>query len=300
MTLAPAATGWLAALDIPDLGGYDPKAVWAAHTHPWPLTVLLGVRTDVDGTPTEGAVTLDLSEHPVGLVQGMTGSGREELLTELLLGLCARYGPESVSLVLLDFTGERTFQRLKDLPHVTTYLPHAGEDPDRLGDLGGWATAEIVRRREQMAAVSKRHGWPAPEDGAAPEGADDLPPHLFVVADGSAETLHARPEVAEVFDALASEGGPLGIHLILSGPYVDTRSRGLLEKAEFGISLRTTNEHYSRVVVGVPDALDLPNGSGRGILRISGADGTHTLARFTAYLSAPESEALADRLKVGA
>ena len=62
---------------------------------------------------------LDLvGEGPHVLIAGTTGSGKSELLKTMLLSLCARYSPLELSMVLVDFKGGATFQRMDTLEHV--------------------------------------------------------------------------------------------------------------------------------------------------------------------------------------
>lgn len=71
-----------------------------------------GLRTPI-GKDSSGVVHIDLVEHgPHALIAGTTGSGKSEALRTWLLGLCARYSPSRLRLVLVDYK--------EDLP----LLPH--------------------------------------------------------------------------------------------------------------------------------------------------------------------------------
>src|SRR5690625_4184448 len=65
------------------------------------------------GAGLTGCEQLDLvSDGPHVLIAGTTGSGKSELLKTLLLSLCARYSPQELTMVLIDFKGGATFQQM--------------------------------------------------------------------------------------------------------------------------------------------------------------------------------------------
>ena len=65
---------------------------------------------------------------PHGLVVGATGSGKSELLRNLVLGLAMTHSPEQLNLVLVDFKGGATFAGMAGLPHVSAVITNLAED----------------------------------------------------------------------------------------------------------------------------------------------------------------------------
>ena len=80
-------------------------------------------------------------------------------------------------------------------------------------------------------------------------------------------------------------GRSLGVHLLLASQRLEEgRLRGLDTHLSYRIGLRTFSAVESRIVLGVPDAYELPNAPGHGYLK---AD-TQTMLRFrAAYVSGP-------------
>ena len=55
---------------------------------------------------------------PHGLIAGMTGSGKSEMVQSWILSMAVHFPPEAVSFVLIDFKGTGLLLPLKNLPHL--------------------------------------------------------------------------------------------------------------------------------------------------------------------------------------
>ncbi len=84
------------------------------------------------GKNEHGITYLDLHENSDGphmLVAGTTGSGKSETIITYLIGLCVRFSPMELNLLLVDMKGGGFSDRLGDLPHcVGTVTNTAGEN----------------------------------------------------------------------------------------------------------------------------------------------------------------------------
>lgn len=83
------------------------------------------------GKNEHGITYLDLHENADGphmLVAGTTGSGKSETIITYLIGLCVKYSPIDLNLMLVDMKGGGFSERLGKLPHcVGTVTNTAGE-----------------------------------------------------------------------------------------------------------------------------------------------------------------------------
>lgn len=83
------------------------------------------------GKNEHGITYLDLHENADGphmLVAGTTGSGKSETIITYLIGLCMKYSPMDLNLMLVDMKGGGFSDRLGSLPHcVGTVTNTAGE-----------------------------------------------------------------------------------------------------------------------------------------------------------------------------
>ena len=253
---------------------------------------------DANGQPVE----LDLKESaeggmgPHGLVVGATGSGKSELLRTLVLGLALTHSAADLNFVLVDFKGGATFGGLDRLPHTSAVITNLADELPLVDRMRDALQGEIVRRQELLRAAgnyaSLRDYAVARTEGARaqrPRGAAELPPvpSLFVVLDEFSELLAAKPELIDLFVMIGRVGRSLGVHLLLASQRLEEgRLRGLDTQLSYRIGLRTFSPQESRIVLGVPDAYELPSQPGSAYLK----DGTGELIRFkAAYVSGPPS-----------
>ena len=272
-------------LGIADPLHLDVPALWRPRPPRGRLRVPIG--TDADGMPVE----LDIKEAaqggmgPHGLVIGATGSGKSELLRTLVLGLALTHPPDVLNFVLVDFKGGATFLGLDHLRHVSAVITNLADELPLVDRMRDALNGELVRRQELLRAAgnyaSLRDYTRAREEGA------DLPPvpTLFVVIDEFSELLSARPEFIDLFVMIGRLGRSLGVHLLLASQRLEEgRLRGLDTHLSYRIGLRTFSASESRVVLGVPDAYELPSQPGSAYLKFDTGDMTRFKA---AYVSGP-------------
>lgn len=106
------------------------------------------------GKNEHGAMYLDLYEKADGphmLVAGTTGSGKSETIITYLIGLCMKYSPMDLNMMLVDMKGGGFSDRLGSLPHcVGVVTDTAGEDE-------GTSAAYMLKRfLESLNAEIKR------------------------------------------------------------------------------------------------------------------------------------------------
>ncbi|MEU0462576.1 type VII secretion protein EccCa [Amycolatopsis sp. NPDC006131] len=296
-TLAPLRLSALTAseqplsgsLELTDLLGlgdpyeFDLAKSWETRSNRDRLRVPIGITAD--GRPME----LDLKESaqdgmgPHGLLVGATGSGKSELLRTLVLALAVTHDSEILNFVLVDFKGGATFTKLDRLPHTSAVITNLADElhlVDRMLDaIGG----ELVRRQELLRKAGN-YGSQRDYEKARTAGAPlDPLPALLIVVDEFSELLTARPDFIDMFVQIGRVGRSLGVHLLLASQRLEEgRLRGLDSHLSYRIALRTFSAMESRVVLGTPDAFQLPRSPGNGFLKT----GVDELTRFkAAYVS---------------
>ncbi|MFI7519818.1 type VII secretion protein EccCb [Micromonospora globbae] len=284
LPLADRPDETLLVLGVPDraaLWRFEGRRTGTGADH---LTAPVGL--DDQGRP----VLLDLKESaqegmgPHGLLVGATGSGKSELLRTIVVALAARHSTDQLNLVLIDFKGGATFRPFAGLPHVSALVTNLADDLTLIDRLADTLNGEMIRRQELLRAAgnhaNRRDYERARESGAA------LPPlpSLVVACDEFSELLSARPEFIDVFVHIARVGRSLGVHLLLATQRLEEgRLRGLDTHMSYRIGLRTFSATESRMVLGVPDAYELPRAPGHGFLKA----GTTMNAFRAAYVSGP-------------
>ncbi|MCP3801616.1 FtsK/SpoIIIE domain-containing protein [Allokutzneria sp. A3M-2-11 16] len=263
----PAAPDLLRLLGVPGIEALHPQPAWPPRPYDRRLRAPIGL--DPAGAP----VVLDLKQveaggfGPHGLIVGADGSGRDELLRDVLLGLALTHPPEAVNFVLLGHRDAPELEEVAGLPHV-------------LGTALDLAHCPRQRRRmtEQLQGeVDRRHQLQL--DGGHPrfleyqeaiQSGDNLPQlPAIVCAVAGYDVLAADPALRETLLWAAKAGPRGGLHLLLTTNEIDTEQfRGLYSHLAWRIALRTNDEETSRIALGTPDAARLPvQNPGTGFLR---------------------------------
>ncbi len=281
-----------ALLGISDPHALDVPALWRSRPPRSRLRVPIGL--DAGGQPVE----LDIKESaqggmgPHGLVIGATGSGKSELLRTLVLGLALTHSPDVLNFVLVDFKGGATFLGLECLSHVSAVITNLEQELPLVDRMREALQGEVVRRQELLRSAGN-YGSVRDYERDRERGARLAPlPTLFVVLDEFSELLSAKPEFIDLFVMIGRLGRSLGVHLLLASQRLEEgRLRGLDTQLSYRIGLRTFSAAESRIVLGVPDAYELPSVPGSGYLKIDVSDMTRFKA---AYVSGPaEAETVA-------
>jgi S-DNA-T family DNA segregation ATPase FtsK/SpoIIIE len=280
---------WQDLLGVGDPGAITPDVAWRSRSARDRLRVPVG--TTVQGAPVE----LDIKEAaengmgPHGLCVGATGSGKSEFLRTVVLGMVARHSPESLNLVLVDFKGGATFLGLDQVRHVAAVITNLSDEAHLVARMKDALAGEMNRRQELLRAAGNVANV-AQYERARRAGAEVAPlPALFIIVDEFSELLSQHPDFADLFVAIGRQGRSLGMHLLLASQRLDEgRLRGLESHLSYRVCLKTLSANESRIVLGVPDAYQLPNTPGAAYLRT----GTAELIRFqTAFVSGQYSPA---------
>ncbi|WP_134322891.1 type VII secretion protein EccCb [Cumulibacter soli] len=228
----------------------------------------------------DGPVHLDIRESstggsgPHGMLIGVTGSGKSEVLRTIVAGLLTVHTPGELALLLIDFKGGATFEPFTDLSQTAGVVTNLEDDP-ALVDRVLMALSAELRRRQRLLRTA----------GVA--GIDDLPaamstPRLLVVVDEFSELLAAHADAIDVLVQIGRLGRSLGVHLLIASQRLDEgRLKGLEAHLTYRIALRTQSVAESRSILGTADAATLPNTPGHGFLRCGSADPTAFKARYT-------------------
>lgn len=107
------------------------------------------------GKNEHGLMYLDLYEKADGphmLVAGTTGSGKSETIITYLIGLCMKFSPMDLNLMLVDMKGGGFSDRLGNLPHCV------GAVTDTAGEAEGTSAAYMLKRflESLNAEIKKR------------------------------------------------------------------------------------------------------------------------------------------------
>lgn len=254
-------------LGCTDIGALEPATAWRERSPREHLRVPIG--TSPEGT----VVELDLKEAarggmgPHGLVVGMTGSGKSELLRTLVLTLAATHAPEALNLMLVDFKGGATFQPMTPLPHVAGVVTNLQEKLDLVERARQALEGELRRRQSVLSEAGAPDVFTYQQRRESGQRLDPLPA-LLVVIDEWVELLNAVPDFVEVLVQIGRIGRSVGVHLLLASQQLEEgKLRGLDKNVRYRMALHTETSAESRAAIGVADATSLPI-PGHAILKV--------------------------------
>lgn len=221
-----------------------------------------------------GVFEFDIHEkkHGVnGIVAGMPGSGKTEMVQSWLLSLAVNFSPQDVSFVLIDFKGTGMIAPFKTLPHLAGSISNLDKNINR----NLIAIQSEVHRREAIIDKYSNQSIKNVNDlnkSFARGLIAERLPILLIVIDEFAEFKKNYPDFGAEIDSLTSKGRGLGIFVVLMtqkpAGVVSSKSE---DNIKFRWCLRVANYSASREMLGRPDAAKISN-PGRAFVKIGEDD----------------------------
>lgn len=217
-----------------------------------------------------------------GLVGGMSGSGKSEMLQSWLLSMAMNFSPQDVSFVLIDFKGTGLITPFIGLPHL------AGT----ISDIN--VSSDIRRSKESLEYELKRREILFDKYGVqniqayiklhnAGVVAEQLP-ILIVVIDEFAEFRKTFPEFMKWVESSFARGRSVGIWFILATQQPGSEvGEAIKTNTHFKWCLKVNTAAASKDMVGIPDAAQITR-PGRAYIKVGGSS-TNFLTQVQSFWS---------------
>lgn len=148
---------------------------------------------------------------PFGLVAGMAGSGKSEMVQSWILSMALAFSPSDVSFILIDFKGTGLIQPFEGFPHLAGTISNLDNKIDRnLIAL----QCELTRRQIIFNKYGVQNVTEYQKLYHAGK-ADEALPFLIIVIDEFAEFKLQFPEFGNFINSLFRTGRSLGMYSIL-------------------------------------------------------------------------------------
>jgi len=207
------------------------------------------------GIDKNGVVELDLdSDGPHAVVIGTTGSGKSELLRQIVLTMAMNSSPTDLSLVLVDYKGGSAFDACSDLPHVVGVVTDL--DIGMANRVLFGLEAELKRRESLLRSARARDIREYQRRQSVGEGVSSLA-RLVVVIDELAALREDAPDFVRGLSAIAQRGRSLGLHLIVAAQRSAALTADVMANASIRIALRVQSPSDSHDVLGTDEAVSI-------------------------------------------
>lgn len=204
----PQTVSFMEGLGIGRMDHLELREFWENSCNYKSMRVPIGVRANGE------LFYFDIHEKahgPHGLVAGMTGSGKSEMVMSWILSMALHFSPQDVSFVLIDFKGTGLILPFAKLPHLAGTISDLDTNISRnLVALN----SELERRKAlfDSAGVNKISDYlKLYRSGRVSEPL----PYLFVVIDEYAEFKAQFPDFTSQINSLFRTGRSLGVHILL-------------------------------------------------------------------------------------
>jgi len=204
----------------------------------------------------------DGAHGPHGLIGGMTGSGKSEVLKAIILALAVTHHPYDLNFALVDFKGGAAFNELAQLPHTVGVVTDIESNATYAERVILSLTGEIERRKRVIegARSAFRFGKSHIDEYYGLKVKKPLP-RLVIVFDEFAEFKSRYKEESKKLISIARLGRSLGVHLILATQNIEAAiDPEILQNSTFRICLKVSTPEDSIQMVGIPDAVNLIRG----------------------------------------
>lgn len=204
----------------------------------------------------QGLLTLNITSRGNTLIYGMTGSGKENLLSTIIYSIIVDHHPSEVNFYIIDM-GTETLKMYDSMPHVGDVC--LIDEEDKIQDLINLITKEMVRRKQLFVDYSGSYINYCKNSGKTE-------PSIIVVINNYEAFNETYEKFIEPLTILYRDANKFGIYFMITTSTENTMRSRAAETFNNKICLQMPNEDVYRNTVGAPRNLKPLKLFGRGLV----------------------------------
>ncbi len=226
---------------------------------PYEINPIIG-EYDNPSNQTQGLLTVNLTNVGSALIYGISGSGKENLLTTLITSICTEHSPEEVNLYIMDF-GAETLKIFNKFPQVGSIITQ--EDHDLMLDTLIMLEKECDRRKNLFIDYAGNYNNYINESG-------EKLPLLVLIINYYEIFAESNVRIAEALNNMIRDCDKYGLKFIVTTATNNSIRMRVAQLFQNKISLQQNDPMEYRSLVGAPKGVIPKKMFGRGIVSLEG------------------------------
>ena len=248
----------------------DLKEKYEYVAKPYEINPIIG-EYDNPSAQTQGLLTVNLTNVGSTLIYGISGSGKENLLTTLITSICINHSPEEVNLYIMDF-GAETLKIFNKFPQVGSIITQ--EDQNLMLDTLIMLEKECNRRKNLFIDYAGSYTNYINESG-------EKLPLLVLIINYYEIFAENNSKIAEALNNMIRDCEKYGLKFIITTATNNSIRMRIAQLFQNKISLQQNDPMEYRSLVNAPKGILPKKMFGRGLVSKDG-----TAYEFqTAYIS---------------
>lgn len=201
----------------------------------------------------KGLLAIDFNKEGNIAIFGVTGSGKEKLLSTMIFSIIDTYTPQESNIYILDF-GTNYLKIYNNAPHVGDVISE--DEPEKIENLFKFLNKEIDIRKEKLQNT-----------GGSYDSSDRSFPFITVILNNYEAFYEEYSDMEDVIIQLTREGLKYGINFIITTTSTSMRYK-LSQNFSEKLVLRLNDSSDYNSILGNVHKLEPSKFIGRGLVKI--------------------------------
>lgn len=233
----------------------DLKTKYNYKRFPFSINPIIG-EYDNPKSQFQGLLTLNISSNGNTLIYGMTGSGKENLLSTIVYSIITNHHPSEVNIYIIDM-GAEILKMYDDMPHVGDVC--LIDEEEKIRDLINLVSKEIVRRKQLFVDYNGSYIDYCKNSG-------NFVPSIIIMINNYEVLNETYEKFIEPLTILYRDANKFGIYFVVTTSGENTMRTRAAETFNNKICLQMPNDDAYRNIVGAPRNLRPLKVFGRGLI----------------------------------